>query len=36
MSVVDFLAQAAAHAQKVHGMAVTPKMAVEIKSKTEG
>jgi predicted small metal-binding protein len=32
-TVEEVLAQAAAHAQKVHGVAVTPEMAEEIAGK---
>jgi len=35
-TVEEVLAQAAAHTQAVHGVAVTPEMAEEIAKKIEG
>ena len=35
-TVEEVLAQAAAHAQEVHGVAVTPEMAEEIAEKISG
>jgi len=35
-TVEEVLAQAAAHAKEVHGVAVTPEMVEEIETKIEG